>query len=112
MAPEYDDDAVFRALADRTRRALLDALFAQGEQSVTALTGVAPTLTRFAVMKHLAVLESANLVVSHKTGRTRRYALNPVPIHQIAGRWLDKYAVGATTELLHLKHRLESGDRP
>ncbi|MFT4265353.1 MAG: metalloregulator ArsR/SmtB family transcription factor [Nocardioides sp.] len=109
-ATAYDDDGVFRALADPTRRALLDALVELDGQSVSALAARFPDVTRFAVMKHLGVLEAANLVISHKAGRTRLLHLNPVPIHQIAGRWLDKYAVGVTRELLELKHTLESGD--
>lgn len=106
--PHPDDDLVFKALADRTRRALLDALFVDDGQSLGDLCSRFPELTRFAVMKHLRVLEGANLITTVRTGRIKRHHLNPVPIHQIAGRWLDKYAVPITGAMLGLKHELES----
>ena len=81
-------EAVFKALADDTRRALLDALFTTDGQSVSALCGHFPTMTRFGVMKHLAVLEAANLISTHKQGRNKFHYLNPVPIQQVADRWI------------------------
>lgn len=103
-----DDDAVFKALADPTRRAVLDALFAEDGQSLSQLCELFPDLTRFGVMKHLRVLEDANLLTTVKVGRTKLHHLNPVPIHQIAERWLDKYAIPVTGAMLGLKHRLEA----
>lgn len=96
------DDAVFKALADRGRRALLDALFASDGQTVGALCAVLPEMTRFGVMKHLAVLEAANLVVTQRHGRSKLHYLNPVPIAQIADRWIAKYAQPFTRALLDL----------
>jgi DNA-binding transcriptional ArsR family regulator len=85
-----DDDPVFKALADPTRRLLLDLLFARDGQTLTELeSGLA--MTRFGVMKHLRLLAEAGLVVSRKVGRTRLHYLNPVPIQQIHHRWIDKY---------------------
>jgi DNA-binding transcriptional ArsR family regulator len=102
-----DDDRVFRALADPTRRALLDRLFERDGQTLTELE---PRLemTRFGVMKHLRVLEEAGLVVSRKAGRTRLHYLNPVPIQQIHDRWIDKYTAHRAAALAALKTRLES----
>ena len=73
---------MFKALADPTRRALLDALFAADGQTVNALCAAFPEMTRFGVMKHLAVLEAADLVVTHRSGRTKLHYLNPVPIQR------------------------------
>lgn len=101
-----DQDAVFKALADPTRRALLDRLFAQDGLTLTELEAEL-AMTRFGVMKHLRVLEEANLLTTVKVGRTKLHHLNPVPIHQIAGRWLDKYAVPVTGAMLGLKAALE-----
>lgn len=105
MAHELDE--VFKALADPTRRALLDTLFADDGQRVGQLCAGFPQLTRFAVMKHLRVLEDAGLVTTVKVGRTKLHHLNPVPIHQIAERWLDKYALPVTGAMLGLKATLE-----
>ena len=102
------DDLVFKALADPTRRALLDALFAADGQSVQALCERHPEMTRFGVMKHLAVLEDANLVVARKEGRVKRHFLNPIPIQQISDRWIDKYARPFTRAMTDLQRRLES----
>ena len=102
-----DQDGVFKALADHTRRALLDTLFTTDGQTLGQLCEQFPELTRFGVMKHLRVLEDANLITTVKVGRTKLHHLNPVPIHQIAGRWLDKYAVPVTGALLGLKAELE-----
>ena len=102
-----DLDAVFRALADPTRRAVLDALFTQDGQSLLALCEAFPEMTRFGVMKHLTVLEAANLVTTRKEGRTKRHFLNPVPIQQVADRWIGKYAQPFTRALVDLKAEVE-----
>jgi DNA-binding transcriptional ArsR family regulator len=103
-----DPDQVFRALADPTRRALLDALFERDGQTVQALCARAPEMTRFGVMKHLAVLEEAGLVVTRRAGRTKQHFLNPVPIQQVADRWISKYAQPFTRGLVDLRADLES----
>jgi DNA-binding transcriptional ArsR family regulator len=110
---EGDGDLVFKALGDATRRALLDALFVADGQTVTALAERFPTMTRFGVMKHLGILESANLVVTVRRGRTKLHFLNPVPIAQIADRWISKYAAPFAGALVDLDqqasgHRAES----
>jgi DNA-binding transcriptional ArsR family regulator len=87
---------------------VLDALFIEDGQSLSQLCELFPGLTRFGVMKHLRVLEDANLLTTVKVGRTKLHHLNPIPIHQIAERWLDKYAVPVTGAMLGLKHRLEA----
>ncbi|MCB0980156.1 MAG: helix-turn-helix transcriptional regulator [Ilumatobacter sp.] len=102
-----DLDAVFRALADPTRRAVLDALFTQDGQSLLALCEAFPEMTRFGVMKHLTVLEAANLVTTRKEGRTKRHFLNPVPVQQVADRWIGKYAQPFTRALVDLKAEVE-----
>ena len=102
-----DLDAVFRALADPTRRAVLDALFVQDGQSLLSLCDAFPEMTRFGVMKHLTVLEAANLVTTRKEGRTKRHFLNPVPIQQVADRWIGKYAQPFTRALVDLKAEVE-----
>lgn len=101
--PEPSDDAVFKALADGTRRDLLDALYAVDGQTLGQLAARHPHLTRFGVMKHLAVLEDAGLIVAEKVGREKRHYLNPVPIAQIAGRWISRYARPFTAALVGLK---------
>lgn len=98
---------VFRALADPTRRALLDALFAQDGQTVGQLVALFPTVTRFAVMKHLTVLEEAALVTTERVGREKHHHLNPVPIAQIADRWVGKYAQPFTRALLDVRSAAE-----
>ena len=85
-----DDDRVFKAFADPTRRLLLDLLFAQDGRTLTELESHS-AMSRFGVMKHLKVLEEAGLVTSHKSGRSRRHFLNAVPIQELSERWLDKY---------------------
>jgi len=105
-----DDDRVFKALADPTRRALLDRLFVRDGQTLTELeSGV--EMTRFGVMKHLRVLEEAGLVVTRRQGREKLHFLNPVPIRQIHDRWIDKYTEVRAAALLDLKAELER-DRP
>jgi DNA-binding transcriptional ArsR family regulator len=101
-----DDDAVFKALADPTRRRLLDRLFEADGRTLGELEeGI--QMTRFGVMKHLRVLEDAGLVVARRAGREKHHFLNPVPIRLIHDRWIDKYTEGAVTALLELKTRLE-----
>jgi DNA-binding transcriptional ArsR family regulator len=99
-------DAVFKALADSTRRDLLDALFAEDGQTLTALEERVP-MTRFGVMKHLKVLEEAGLVVTRKRGREKLHFLNPVPIRLIHDRWVSKYAEPWAAALTELKTQLE-----
>ena len=103
------DDLVFKAMADRTRRQLLDAMFDHDGQSVQELCARFPDMTRFGVMKHLALLEAANLVISHRDGRSKRHFLNPVPIQQIADRWIGKYARPFTRAMVGLQQQLERG---
>jgi DNA-binding transcriptional ArsR family regulator len=101
-----DDDLVFRALADPTRRLLLDRLFERDGRTLTELeSGL--EMTRFGVMKHLRVLEEAGLVVSRKDGRSRLHYLNPVPIRLIHDRWIDKYTEQRVSALAELKTTLE-----
>lgn len=104
-----DDDLVFKALADPTRRGLLDALFVRDGQTVQALCDLFPEMTRFGVMKHLAVLEAANLVTTHKVGRQKLHFLNPVPIQQLAERWISKYAQPFVRAMTGLQTALERG---
>src|SRR5438105_7485235 len=99
-------DEVFRALADPTRRSLLDELFQQDGQSLSALEQRLP-MTRFGVMKHLRLLEEAGLVVTRRRGREKLHFLNPVPIRLVHDRWVSKYAEPWAATLSGLKHRLE-----
>ena len=99
-------DAVFRALADPTRRRLLDELFREDGQTLTALEERF-SMTRFGVMKHLKQLEEADLVVSRRRGREKLHFLNPVPIRLVHDRWVSKYAEPWAAALSDLKHRLE-----
>ncbi len=99
-------DAVFKALADPTRRSLLDQLFEQDGQTLSALERRLP-MTRFGVMKHLKVLEAANLVVTRRKGREKLHYLNPVPIQQVYERWVSKYAQPVAAGLTGLKRELE-----
>jgi DNA-binding transcriptional ArsR family regulator len=103
----HDDDRVFKALADPTRRLLLDRLFEREGRTLTELAADLE-MTRFGVMKHLKVLEEAGLVVSRKSGREKLHFLNPVPIQLIYDRWIDKYTAGPASALAGLKRRLES----
>lgn len=102
-----DDDRVFKALADPTRRHLLDRLFARDGRTLTELESELE-MTRFGVMKHLRVLEEAGLVVSVKSGREKRHFLNPVPIRVVHDRWIDKFTERRVTALLDLKNELEN----
>jgi DNA-binding transcriptional ArsR family regulator len=99
-------DEVFKALADPTRRSLLDALYADDGQTLSALEARLP-MTRFGVMKHLRVLEGANLVATRRRGREKLHFLNPVPIRLIHDRWVSKYAEPWAAGLSELKHDLE-----
>src|SRR5439155_9439716 len=99
-------DAVFRALADPTRRSLLDELFAQDGQTLSALERRLP-MTRFGVMKHLRVLEDAGLVTTRRRGREKLHFLNPIPIRLVHDRWVSKYAAPWAAMLSGLKHSLE-----
>jgi DNA-binding transcriptional ArsR family regulator len=102
-----DDDRVFKALADPTRRFLLDALFAREGQTLTELES-AVEMTRYGVMKHLRVLEEAGLVVTRRSGREKLHFLNAVPIREVHDRWIDKYTERHVAALLDLKNELES----
>src|SRR3712207_1827652 len=100
-------DEVFKALADPTRRELLDTLFAEDGQTLTALESRLP-MTRFGVMKHLRVLEEAGLVVTRRRGREKLHFLNPVPIRLVHDRWVSKYAEPWAAGLTELKTDLET----
>ncbi len=102
-------DAVFRALADPTRRSLLDELFRCDGQTLTALEARLP-MTRFGVMKHLKVLEEAGLVVTRRRGREKLHFLNAVPIRLVHDRWVSKYAEPWAARLSQLKTRIEGED--
>jgi DNA-binding transcriptional ArsR family regulator len=102
-----DGDAVFMALADRTRRFLLDLLFERDGRTLTELeSGL--EMTRFGVMKHLKVLEEAGLVVTKRSGREKLHFLNPVPIRLVHDRWIDKYTERQVSALADLKQSLEA----
>ena len=100
-------DAVFKALADPTRRRLLDELFREDGQTLSALEERF-SMTRFGVMKHLKQLEDAGLVVTRRRGREKLHFLNPVPIRLVHDRWVSKFAEPWTAGLSDLKHKLES----
>jgi len=106
MRAMTDDDRVFKALADPTRRHLLDRLFERDGRSLGELESELE-MTRFGVMKHLRVLEEAGLVVSRRSGREKLHYLNPVPIRLIHDRWIDKYTEHRVAALADLKNRLE-----
>ena len=101
-----DEDRVFKALADPTRRHLLDLLFARDGQTLTQLES-AVKMTRFGVMKHLRILEDARLVVTRRSGRHKLHYLNPIPIRLIHDRWIDKYTGPWASTLTGLKKKLE-----
>ena len=105
------DGLVFRALADRTRRVLLDGLFDQDGQSLGQLCALVPGMSRHGVMKHLQLLEDAHLVTTLRQRRTKLHFLNAVPIAQVADRWISKYAAGVTAALTDLARHVET-DRP
>jgi DNA-binding transcriptional ArsR family regulator len=101
-----DDDRVFKALADPTRRFLLDRLFVRDGRTLTELESEL-VMTRFGVMKHLKVLTEAGLVVTRKSGREKLHFLNPVPIRLVHDRWIDKYTERHVAALVDLKAELE-----
>jgi DNA-binding transcriptional ArsR family regulator len=101
-----DDDRVFKALADVTRRHLLDRLFERDGRTLTELESELE-MTRFGVMKHLHVLEGAGLIATSRSGREKLHFLNPVPIRLIHDRWIDKYTERHVSALAELKNRLE-----
>jgi DNA-binding transcriptional ArsR family regulator len=102
-----DDDRVFKALADPTRRFLLDLLFTRDGRTLGELESQLE-MTRYGVMKHLRVLEAAGLVVTQRQGREKLHFLNPVPIREIHDRWIDKYTERRVAALVDLKNELES----
>jgi DNA-binding transcriptional ArsR family regulator len=106
----YSDgvDEVFRALADPSRRLLLDSLFESDGQALSSLCEALPVMTRFGVMKHLTVLEEAGLVTTQKSGREKLHFLNPVPIRLVYERWVSKYAEPHVGAMVALKTQLES----
>ena len=101
-----DDDRVFKALADPTRRFLLDRLFVRDGRTLTELESELE-MTCFGVMKHLRVLEEAGLVVTRRSGREKLHFMNAVPIRLIHDRWIDKYTERHVTALVDLKNALE-----
>jgi DNA-binding transcriptional ArsR family regulator len=101
-------DEVFQALADPTRRGILDRLFSNEGQTVNELAAAfADDMTRFGVMKHLGVLENAGLIVTRRVGREKHCYLNPIPIKQINDRWIGKYAERRASTLVALKRHIE-----
>lgn len=102
-------DEVFKALADPTRRGLLDQLFERDGQTVSELEGPLP-MSRFGVIKHLRVLEEAGLLTTKRRGREKLHFLNPVPIRLIHDRWVGKYAAPWASALSELKQELEEDD--
>ena len=107
-------DAIFKALADANRRELLDRLRADNGQTLNelcaSLAQSGASMTRQAVSKHLAILEAANLVATVRRGREKLHYLNPVPIHEIAERWIGKFERGRLQALSDMKKALESTD--
>lgn len=101
-----DADRVFKALADPTRRFLLDRLYVRDGRTLTELESELE-MTRFGVMKHLRVLEQAGLVVTRRSGREKLHFLNPVPIRLVHDRWIDKYRERRVAALADLKNKLE-----
>jgi DNA-binding transcriptional ArsR family regulator len=109
MTMDADMDMVFKALADPGRRLLLDRLRAENGQTLSQLCEHLE-MSRQAVTKHLKILEKASLVVTVRRGREKLHFLNPVPIHQIADRWIGKFEQGSLRALAELKKQLE-GER-
>src|ERR687887_1374182 len=101
-----EDESVFKALADPSRRRLLDLLFERDGRTLTELESQLD-MTRFGAMKHLRVLEDAGLVVTRRSGREKLHFLNPVPIRLIHDRWIDKYTERHVSALMDLKRELE-----
>ncbi len=107
MLSAVDDNRVFKALADPTRRFLLDLLFEREGRTLSELVAEVE-MTRIGVMKHLRVLEEAGLVVTRRSGREKLHFLNPVPIRLIHDRWIDKYTERHASALANLKTDLEA----
>ena len=107
LAAVDDDERVFKALADGTRRHLLDRLFERDGRTLSDLESDL-AMTRFGVMKHLRVLEDAGLVVTRRSGREKLHFLNPVPIRLVHDRWIDKYTEHRVSALADLKTQLET----
>ena len=103
----FNADQVFKALADPSRRFLLDLLFQRDGRTLGEME-CELDMTRFGVMKHLRVLEDAGLVITRRSGREKLHFLNAVPIRQIHDRWIDKYTAPQVSALLDLKSSLES----
>lgn len=109
MAAVDDSTApAFRALADPSRRLLLDQLFERDGQTLGELSAHLPGMTRFGVMRHLGVLESAELITTRKDGREKRHFLNPVPIRRIHDRWISKYAAPVIGTMSAIKKHVEA----
>ncbi|RZS37166.1 ArsR family transcriptional regulator [Herbihabitans rhizosphaerae] len=106
MEAEAELDAVFKALADRTRRAVLDRLRERGGLTLVDLCEHME-MSRQAVSKHVAILESAGLVATRRSGREKLHYLNPIPIHEIQERWISRYERGRLAALANLKNALE-----
>jgi uncharacterized protein YndB with AHSA1/START domain/DNA-binding transcriptional ArsR family regulator len=100
-------ESVFRALADPSRRKLLDLLFERDGQTLTELSGNLPAMTRFGVMKHLGLLEEAGLVTTRRLGREKLHYLNAVPIRMVHDRWIGKYRKARAAALVDLKLEME-----
>jgi len=107
--PVEDDDLIFKALADPTRRSLLDRLYQHDGLSLAELESDR-SMTRFGVMKHLRVLADAGLVVTRRAGRQKLHYLNPVPIRLVHDRWIDKYTEPRVSGLVDLKRTLEQAN--
>jgi len=105
-------DAVFKALADESRRTLLDVLHADNGQTLGRLCAHFSNMSRQAVTKHLAILEAANLVTTVWHGREKLHYLNPVPLQEIHAHWIEKYERPRLKALGHLKRDLEQNDKP
>jgi uncharacterized protein YndB with AHSA1/START domain len=103
-----DDDAVFKALGDPSRRLLLDRLFERDGQTLNELTAHLPSMTRFGVMRHLGVLEEAGLITTRREGRQKRHFLNPVPIRLVHDRWIGKFAEPVVGAMAAMKRTLEA----
>jgi DNA-binding transcriptional ArsR family regulator len=103
----FDEERIFKALSDSTRRFLLDLLFESDGQTLSELEFKVP-MTRFGVMKHLRILEAAGLVISRRQGREKMHFLNAVPIRLIHDRWIDKFTERQVSALADLKTTLEN----
>lgn len=105
-------DAIFKALGEPHRRQILDSLRQEDGQTLSQLEARFPGMTRFGVMKHLSVLENASLVTTRKEGRFKYHYLNPIPLQQIADRWISSFAAPWARGLSQLKWELEEGHKP